>query len=150
MCVSIMCIKMVNWLLLEETPTTLQMLAFYSLSEILFWFVWEDGFTWARFEKPTFVTNWISIFCCLLLNISRVAFFDEHWNLYLSWIFFEITSTITGKKPPGLSTVCRSSMFKLNVESKGLGQRKWLFPDHLEVSKHNHKNCNKVFFSFHR
>lgn len=52
-------------------------------SEILYWLVWEEGFTLdSWFEKQTFLKNWISIISCLLLIHWRV-FFAELSGIFI-------------------------------------------------------------------
>lgn len=45
-----------------------------AMPEILHRFAWR-GFTQDRFEKPNFVTNWVSIFCCFFVDSLTVVFF---------------------------------------------------------------------------
>lgn len=58
------------------------------------------GFTWDTHEKTNFVTNWIWITCCQLLNSQRVVFFVE---VYFRWVKLNLPNPNLQKYSPGLS-----------------------------------------------
>lgn len=66
------------------------MLGLFSCSEIFYCLVWEEGLLETDLRKPNFLTNWISIFCCLLRNPQRVV--------YSKWIFFFNLNKILASK----------------------------------------------------
>lgn len=66
-----------------------------SFSEILYWFIWKT------FEKLNFVTNGISIFCCLSLIVESGSCCWTLESLFLTIIWNCLT--LPYNKPPELS-----------------------------------------------
>ena len=65
-----------------KTPATLEMLRLSASSEILYWFVWEEGSL--RRELRTW-TNWILIFWCIfLVQKSNIIFLNYvHYSFHM-------------------------------------------------------------------
>ena len=109
-------------------------------SDIPYWFVWQEGFPWDRFETLIFKTNWNSIVSGLLLNPWKMLFLVN-----IIWTCL----TLNCKMPPGwIPTVVAKTHLIWQLKWHLSGHSRLIFTKQQNSYQYRnntfYQKCNKI------